>query len=544
MAFSPTATRPATVTPPAGVTRPAGVTQPVSAWRFQQPTLKTIRAHRPHPAGRAAAGAWPGELRAGGRESPDRTSADYVGDPGSRRRSEGCLTHVMMDGELADLLAAWLPAQRWFAGSGATVRDIAITSDVVLIAGDPELRHLIVAVSLGAGVVSYQVPIGLRRQLPPSLTQAAIGPVADGRMAYDALRDPELTAVLLAGIAGQRTAGQLRFAAESGAVIDPAAAGRTLPARQSNTSIVFGNRAILKVLRRPFEGHHPDLELPGALARSGSRLVAAPLGWIEIDGPDQAGPGQSADVRAPTVLAILSEYIADASDGWSLATASLRAQDPDFSAESRVLGQATAELHAQLAAAFGSRLISHQALTDLADTMTADLERAVIEVPELGMYRADMAACYAEFAEFASPVLAQRIHGDYHLAQVLGNDGSWVVLDFEGEPSVPLAQRRAYAPALRDVAGMLRSFDYVARHQMLERATDQRLQAIALDWATRCSEAFCAGYAQASGADPRASGPLLRALIFAKAVYEAVYEARHRPDWLPIPLSAIAEAAR
>jgi maltokinase len=191
-------------------------------------------------------------------------------------------------------------------------------------------------------------------------------------------------------------------------------------------------------------------------------------------------------------------------------------------------------------------------------------------VPDLTKHEDAVRACYESLTEPGNDVTVQRIHGDYHLAQVLGTDCAgnagddsagtpgrvdhagdrsesprrWVVLDFEGEPSVPLARRRAFAPPLRDVAGMLRSFDYAARHEALRHPGDQRLADVATGWVRRCQDAFCAGYADIMGSDPRTSGPLLRALTLQKAVYEAVYEARHRPDWLPIPLAAIAEASR
>ena len=499
----------------------------------------------------------------------------------------------MTQSPLADLLSAWLPAQRWFAGSGSLVREIAITSDVQLAAGDPELRHLMVDVwvgpekdgpekvgteKVGPEKVSYQVLLGLRGQLPPDLAAAVIGTVADGRVAYDGARDPELTAYLLRGIAAQRRAGPLRFEAEPGAHIDDTAAGRALPALASNTSIVFGDKAILKLLRRPFTGHHPDLEVPAALARNGSKLVAAPLGWIEM--PDAGHPAAvQATTSAPelstaaapagesVVLAILSVFFASSSDGWSLATASLRSAEPDFSREARLLGEATAQMHIELAAAFGTSVLSRFALTDLVDAMDTELTQAIRVVPRLREYEAGIRACYASLAKPVTEVAVQRIHGDYHLAQVLGTDGGWVVLDFEGEPSVPLARRRAFAPALRDVAGMLRSFDYAARHQAMQSRNEQRAQQaaervaaervaaervaaervaadwVAADWVRRCQDAFCAGYADLVGADPARSGPLLRALTLQKAVYEAVYEARHRPGWLPIPLAAIAEAS-
>jgi len=462
-------------------------------------------------------------------------------------------------GALADLLSEWLPAQRWFAGSGSRVRQVKITSDVQLAAGDPELRHLMVDVLVGQERVSYQVLTGLRAELPPALAGASIGAMPDGRIAYDGAADPELTAVLLRGIVAQRSVGPLRFGAEPGAIIDETAPGRTLPALASNTSVVFGEAAILKLLRRPFAGHHPDLEVPSALARNGSKLVAAPLGWIEMPLSGQPAPAQVSDA-APVVLAILSVFFPRSSDGWSLATASLRSAHqhgagqhrpiPDFSAEARLLGEATARLHAELAAAFGTSALSGFALTDLIDAMATELTQAISVVPQLREHEAAIRACYEALAGSGNEVAVQRIHGDYHLAQVLSTDGGWIVLDFEGEPSVPLARRRAFAPALRDVAGMLRSFDYAARHEALRHPDDQRLAEVASEWVSRCQDAFCSGYAQIMGSDPRTGGqfgsrsPLLRALILSKAVYEAVYEARHRPDWLPIPLAAIAEASR
>jgi maltokinase len=472
---------------------------------------------------------------------------------------------------IEDALASWLADQRWFAGKGQGLHDLAIVADTQLVAGEPELRHLIVAVSHGTSVDYYQILVGLRRRLPGRLKHARIGQwdsgTADGgsgtagggKVAYDALHDADLTKPLLAAIAANAEFGSLRMQALPEASFTTGLDSLVIGAEQSNTSLVFGEESILKVFRRLSPGPNPDLEVTTALARFGSTRVPEPLGWMEtrLEG-------------VPTSLAILSRYLRLATDGWTLAATSVRdlyatagdqaqgdqdmtdggtgpgrvlAADAggDFAGEARRLGTATAEVHADLAAAFGTDQLFADAAGELTDEMFRKLDLAVAAVPELAKYVDMITSAYSELAKLPGPFPVQRVHGDYHLGQVLRTENGWVVLDFEGEPATPLAQRRARSSPLRDVAGMLRSFDYAARHQLIGHPEQAALTGAARDWVRRNAGAFCAGYAEGGGLDPAANHVLLRALQLDKAVYEVLYEARHRPSWLPIPLDSLAE---
>jgi maltokinase len=442
-----------------------------------------------------------------------------------------------------DTLATWLVKQRWFAGKGRTVHDLAVVADTEIIPGDPGLRHLMVTVSHGATSDCYQLFIGSRVRLPARLRHARIGTQA-GLQIYDGLHDSDLTRDLLDAIVADRTVGQLRFARMPGAEIETGLDSLVLTGEQSNTSLVFGESAIFKVFRRVTPGPNPDLEVAAALAQLGSSHIAEPYGWVEtrIDG-------------ATAVLAILSRYLRAASDGWSLAATSVRdlyasevtraaEAGGDFAGEAERLGAATAQVHRDLAEAFGRSELGPDAIRELAEQMYRRLDLAIAAVPELAACADKVGDAYSDLAKLIEPVLAQRVHGDYHLGQVMRTQTGWVVLDFEGEPASPLAQRRARSTALRDVAGMLRSFDYAARHQLLTNPVagpSSSLTAKAGDWVRRNSDAFCAGYAAAGGLDPAENSVLLRAMLLDKAVYEVIYEARNRPTWVSIPLESIAE---
>ncbi|MPY64385.1 maltokinase N-terminal cap-like domain-containing protein [Streptomyces spongiae] len=428
---------------------------------------------------------------------------------------------------LSGLLREWLPRQRWFAGKDRPVTDVTLLSMTELY---PGCLHVLVhaehARPRTPGDTSpsgdcYQLLLGVREHLPPRLAGAFIGRAEDGPLAglavYDAFHDPRSAALLLERLRHPGTAGPLAFERDPSVPLPAALAPRLLDAEQSNSSIVYGDAFILKVFRRIQPGVNPDLEVPSALARQGCARVPAPVAWIRTTRPD-------------ATLGVLQPFLPGASDGWTLALRAL-AEGRDFTAESYELGQATAEVHLALATSFPTDPRSENG--PVAAAMAERLTAAAHCVPALQPYVPGLRTAFDTFGACGAGRTVQRIHGDLHLGQVLRADREWFVIDFEGEPSRPLAERRSVQSPVRDVAGMLRSFDYAARTR----------QPWHPEWADRCRDAYCAGYADGAGSDPRAEPQLLRAYETDRAVYEVVYEARHRPDWLPVPMAAIRRLA-
>jgi len=442
---------------------------------------------------------------------------------------------------LEDLLRDWLPSQRWYGAKGSEIEQVLVESETRL-PGEADVRVTLVQVRAQDGATDrYQLLVGRRTgELEHRLVHAVIGEV-DGATAYDAVHDHEAAGALLALLAQDGELGVLRFT--NAGEVDPDLPSRVMGAEQSNTSIVYGDAVILKLFRRLQPGANPDIEVTKALADAGSTHIACPLAWMdgEVDGQ-------------VTTLGLLQVFLRGASDGWAMATASVRdlfaegdlhadEVGGDFASEAERLGTATAEVHALMASTLPATVVGPEDAQATARQLHERLEEARAVVPELDQHAAALHAVYDEVGALTREVEVQRVHGDYHLGQVLRTQEGWVLLDFEGEPARPLSERVALMSPLRDVAGMLRSFDYAARHLLAERSFSAgevpQLAYRAAEWAERNRQAFCDGYARAAGRDPRDESVLLRAFELDKAVYEVVYEARNRPTWLPIPLASI-----
>nr|NLI50652.1 phosphotransferase [Propionibacterium sp.] len=296
----------------------------------------------------------------------------------------------------------------------------------------------------------------------------------------------------------------------------PATEVRVWAGEQSNTTITLDDTSLFKVFRRIEPGPNLDAEVLGALAGSGT-AVPALFGRLTADWP--AG--------GTTDLGMVIERVPGARDGWEIATAACAA-GTDFGEDARALGVALAAVHAQLAATFGTGTASGD---ELAATMTRRLDEAVAVAEVLRPHRDALAATVAVLR--GRPLTVQRVHGDFHLGQTLRSPAGWTIIDFEGEPAKTAAERRAPDSVWRDVAGMLRSFDY-ARSAHPEPTSEA-----ARTWSQTACTAFVGGYC----GDRDLPTGVLAPYLVDKAVYEVVYETRNRPTWVGIPLQAITELA-
>ena len=424
----------------------------------------------------------------------------------------------------------WLIRQRWYAGR---TRELATAEAIASTHLDDRLEHVLLeATYADGGMEQYQVFVTWDAPIREEYAAIATIGTIDGRVASDALYDEDATRRIVALIAEGAERGPLRLRPEPDVELDLTDVPRVSEAEQSNTSVLFGSEVILKVFRRLVPGINPDVELSQVLARHGSRHVPAMYGTVDSSEPD----------GTPLSLATLTAFAANSGDGWSMATASvrdllgtvdLRAAEAggDFAAESTRIGEAVGDVHGTLVEALGS-----ETARPPIERLMSRFETAVATVPDLAAWSDEVRSV---FAAADTPTTLQRVHGDLHLGQVLRAPENWLLIDFEGEPGAPIAERRAPDSPLRDVAGMMRSFDYASHQLLVDDPDDEELALKASDWVQRNQDAFCVGYASVTGTDPREHAALLRAYEIDKLVYEVAYESRYRPTWKWIPERAV-----
>jgi maltokinase len=466
-------------------------------------------------------------------------------------------------------LSEYLEGVRWFGGKGRGAAVTGVHRVGVIADEGPRVVVDLVEVAYddpstssgqAAEVDLYQLPLALYTDPEHRLDHAFVGwwedPDAGWVHAYDAVHDREAMAAYLRAFAFPPD-GPIAFATLPGVHLDPTAPSTPLSAEQSNSSVMFGEEALLKVFRRITAGTNPDIEIHDVLTRAGSDNVAALFGWIECESPGGVQAGAERPSRpagdAGLQLGMLQQFLRTASDGWELALTSVRnlfaeadlfadEVGGDFAAEAQRLGEAVGHIHELLAEHFPTAERTASDHTELAAAMTGRLDEAVSAVPELADHAPALRALFAAVGSVGTGAI-QRVHGDLHLGQTLRTAKGWKIVDFEGEPAKPLSERVLPDSPWRDVAGMLRSFDYAPRVVAMIAATtgdegaEQRAYRAA-EWSARNQAAFLEAYA---GRDLTADEQtLLAAYVADKAVYECVYEARNRPAWLSIPMAALA----
>ena len=471
------------------------------------------------------------------------------------------------------VLVDYLGRTRWFGGKGRpfAVTDVrrvgtvpgSVPDGPVVLVCLAEVTYDDVDAAASDRVEHYQVPLALYPEPQARLEHALVATWTDpsrGEVhAYDALHDREAMACWLRSFdrAGGEPGGNLHDGGSSlafhrlpGHDLDLDTHSTLFSGEQSNSSVAFGEDALMKVFRKVTPGVNPDVQVHEVLSRVGSHDVAELYGWLDWVDPEQradAEDGQGAVMQ----LAMLQQFLRTASDGWDLALSSVRDlyRQPelhaseaggDFAGEATRLGRTLRAVHDLLGGHFPT---ATSPSADLAATMAGRLPAALAAAPGLAPHRAALEALFDRVRGLGE-VPVQRVHGDLHLGQTLRTALGWKLVDFEGEPAKPLAERLLPDSPWRDVAGMLRSFDYAPRVVERTWAEDdpdgsEVRAAKAAEWANRSKNHFLVAYADGEvGPEQRT---LLDAYVADKAVYETVYETRNRPTWVDIPLQAVAE---
>jgi maltose alpha-D-glucosyltransferase/alpha-amylase len=548
-------------------------------------------------------------------QRPDARHADAELPPPVLELS-GRLPALFEDERLEGLLPAYLAGRRWFGGKARALQGARVVEVLPL---SPGAAVALAEVEYAEGEPeTYTVPLaavpgrGDEAGAPPRATVVAALRLDDKpHVLVDALWDRASADRLLAMMARQVTVkgrhGELegwstrevRKALEDGADLTPSLLG----AEQSNTSLRYGSRFILKLVRRLEGGTSPDLEIGRFLTEKAGFTHSPPvLGALEY----RRGRG------APRTLAILQGFVANEGDAWRFSMDALGryfdrvltqkagaspAAVPEgppslFGSEptpvvyemlgtyvqaAELMGRRTAELHRALSSDAEDPAFAPEPFTTLYQRSLVQsarnlvrqaftlLRRRLRDLPEDARDEAQrVLALEGELLRRTKAALTRRItgqrirvHGDFHLGQVLYTGRDFVIIDFEGEPARPLGERLIKRSALRDVAGMVRSFHYSGHAALLQRLASGQLrredvtvlEPWARYWERWASAVFVRGYLASAGegawlsSSPDERRQLLTAYLLDKAVYELAYELNNRPDWVRIPLVGILDLA-
>jgi predicted trehalose synthase len=435
-------------------------------------------------------------------------------------------------------LGAWLRERRWFGAKAAEMSHFGVLDVVPLRSEPPALSCALVEARFHAGTHDlYQLLVGSR-----SDGQAGEDDDVIAGQVYDALSDPAEAAVLVELMQGSATIGAAEGRVDfhwTGALpgLSERPSVRPIGVEQSNSTIVLDEALALKVFRRLLPGDNPELEMLRFLSAHDFENIAALAGWYEFSGE-----------RMEATLGVLQRFVGGGREAWEFALA----EPGEFLERVGELGQVTGRLHSVLASDisdpdFAPEVPGDEQLGLLTATIDEEIESVFRDLPPDDERVAPIVGRGQEVRERLQMLSHQsaggrliRHHGDYHLGQVLLAPEGWVILDFEGEPARSLPDRRRKRSPLRDVAGMLRSFAFAASAAELLHG-----RPASPEWEATARERFLAGYMETVDptllpAGQSAINKLLSIFELEKAVYELRYELNNRPDWVPIPVGAIA----
>ena len=424
-------------------------------------------------------------------------------------------------------LIDFVTSQRWFGSKSRESIHGHVVDGAVLHEKEPRLELKLIEIGFDTGThETYQL-----------LTD-------DG--GFDALGDPrsirELVHLLRAGQEVPAGDGVVEFGVVEGQadVGKELRDARAISSEQSNTSIVFDDELILKVFRRLEAGINPELEMLRFLTQHGFPNIAALAGWYSYAGRPM-----------DATLGILQRYVVGGLDGWELAIDSVGGDEEQFLSRLRRLGAVTGEMHTTLGSDtedpnFCPEPASAESLGLLTASVDEEIEALFLDLPDNVDDLEPIRGRGEEVRERLRMLThigglghVIRHHGDFHLGQILWAAGDWVILDFEGEPARSVPERRRKRSPLRDVAGILRSFAYVASAAPMLRGREA-----SEGFEQRAREEFLAGYHETVETSLVPSGSAFEKLLavfeLEKAVYELRYEMNNRPEWLPIPVAGIA----